>query len=227
MKDILGREIKEGDIVIVKGSGSQYSSGPTKSMEVGIRMGNTIRTLTCCRNPKDKYLIENPCSVELDIKDKILSNLADAKSKANAKALARTKQIANVPGTIYLMSRYDEAFLYMGNVYLRSYKDGNLVFEQKSHLYISLATHIRDKNEYKSIKMSDVKFKVFQRGGLSTFNDDSVGYSFDLLKSHKSYTEILGKVDDFIPELSIEYNCNCTVNGVLPYEKGLYTVSSK
>lgn len=80
--DILGRELKEGDIVVVKGNGG-YGT-PQKAMEVGIMQKNSVRTITGVRNPKDKFLVVNPSEKELEIKEAILMAL-ELKEKAKKK----------------------------------------------------------------------------------------------------------------------------------------------
>lgn len=225
MLDILNRTIKEGDIVVVKGNGSSYSSSQ-KSMEVGIRMGDSIKTLTCSRNPSDKFLIENPGPKELEIKEEILSKIAASKRASAMKAAASSKLKADKPGTIYLMSRYNAVFVYLGKVKVQGYFDDVLGAEEEGKLYVLLETWNRDKSTYSHLDMKKFK-ELLSKRYLSTFNTSTISRDFEFIKSNKTYQEILGEISDFDPNFEIEFDCTCTVNGVAPYKKGCYKITKK
>lgn len=86
MTDILGRELKDGDLCIGMAIG-RYSSG----MHIGIFQGQSVAHLSgekylsksCTSNT---YLIENPTEQELAIKDKIQKLLIEEENERKRKA---------------------------------------------------------------------------------------------------------------------------------------------
>ena len=74
-KDILGREIKEGDIVVVKGN---YGC----AMQVGVFVGKSVRTMNGPKHAEDMFLVEQPGAKELEIKRDILDKMAKEKAAA-------------------------------------------------------------------------------------------------------------------------------------------------
>ena len=72
-RDILGRELHDNDLVVIKGSGGYESSA--KPMEVGVFLGKSVRTMTATRTARDMFLIENPGSMEMDLKNAILKKI--------------------------------------------------------------------------------------------------------------------------------------------------------
>lgn len=223
MFDILNREIKEGDIVVVKGNGGQYTSR-TKSMEVGVRVGDSIKTLSCSRDPGDKFLVVNPSQDEIDIKNQILSDMMARKAKSKAKSAERSKQKATKVGTIYQVTRYNELFIYLGKATVESYKDGRLDGTQQGNLYISLDTHVRDLSKFEKMTTAELVEQIKKRGGLNSWHDGDIGYSFDFVKTNKIYEKIVGEITDLTEEILIDYDCTCSINNVKPYEKGQYKI---
>ena len=222
MLDILNRPIKEGDIVIVKGNGGY--GGYQKSMEVGIRIGESIRTLSCSRNPSDKFLVENPGTKELEIKDEIYAQIAAKKAKSAKKAAEASKLKADIPGTIYMVSRYNEAFIYLGKVKIEGYFDDIFGCSKEGKVYVSLETWVKDKSKYVSMNMEELK-EIIKGRYLSVFDTNSLPNNFEFIKTNKTYQEVLGKVSDFDPNFEVSFDCTCTINGAHPYEKGHYKFS--
>lgn len=222
MFDILNREIKEGDIVVVKGNGNHTSR--TKSMEIGVRVGDTIKTLSCSRDPGDKFLVVNPTEDEIKIKEQILCDMAARKAKTKAKSAERSKQKANKVGAIYQVSRYNELFIYLGKATLDSYKDGIHDTQQVGNLYISLGTHVRDLTKYEKMTASELTKLIEGRSGLNVWHTGNIGSAFDFVKTNKIYEKLIGEVVDLGEELTIEYDCTCSINGIKPYEKGQYKI---
>lgn len=217
MLDILNRQINEGDIVVVKGNGGQYSA--QKSMEIGIRVGDTIKTLTCSRNPTDKFLVKNPTPEEEKIKAEILNQIASKKVKAAKKAAESAKLKANKIGTIYKVSRYNEIFVYVGKAKVEAYYDGVLGCEETGNLYISLGCRRREKGDLEKIDMKKL-IEEIGKTSLSTFSTDRISSQMNFVKTQKVYSEILGEVVDFDPNFEINFDCSARINGVAPYEKG-------
>ena len=208
--------LNEGDIVVVKGNGGQYSA--QKSMEIGIRVGDTIKTLTCSRNPSDKFLVKNPTEEEEKIKAEILNQIANKKLKAAKKAAKSSKLKANKVGTIYKVSRYNEVFVYVGKAKVEAYYDGVLGCEETGNLYISLGCR-KNKSDFDSIDMKKL-IEFIGKTSLSTFSTDRISSQCDFVKTNKVYSEIYGEVTDFTQDFEINFDCTARINGVAPYEKG-------
>lgn len=87
MKDILGRELKDGDLCIGMAIG-RNSSG----MHIGIFKGQSVVHLSCDEKSLSKsctsntYLIENPTVQELAIKEKIEKLLEEEEAERQRKA---------------------------------------------------------------------------------------------------------------------------------------------
>ncbi len=141
-RDILGRELHDNDLVVIKGSGGYESAA--KPMEVGVFIGKSVRTMTATRTARDMFLIENPGSMEMDLKNAILKKIADEKAVTKAKQTQKNKQPANMVGTIYKMTKDREVFLYCGKKKVSVYKNGQLTYQDVGHLYLSGARFLRD-----------------------------------------------------------------------------------
>lgn len=222
MFDILERQIKEGDIVVVKGNGGQYGSR-AKSMEVGVRVGDSIKTLTCSRDPGDKFLVVNPTEEELKIKEQILTEMNAKKAKSRANAAVRSKQKATTVGTIYQVSRYNEVLIYLGKATVSSYKDGLYDGEEKGNLYISLGYHVRDLSKFEKMTMAELINEVKSCSGLNSWRTGEIGSVFNFVKTSKIYDKVVGEVAD-LSDFEFDYDCSCSINGVKPYEKGQYKI---
>lgn len=219
MFDILGRQINEGDVVVVKGNGSMYG-GSTKFMEVGIRHGESIKTLSCSRNPKDKFLVVNPSKEELEIKEQILEKMEGKKPMKVAKDKAKTV------GTIYKLNRHSQLFVYMGNVKVESYKDTVLSCTQEGNLYINLGWNHKDLSKFKSMTQKELIDYLREYRHLCVFGD-TMANDFEFVKSYKVYDEVVGSVTGLEDEILIHYDWSGKIDGVFPYEEGIYRITKK
>lgn len=136
-KDILGREIKEGDIVVVKGN---YGS----TMAVGVFIGKSVRTMNGAKHAEDMFLVEQPGTKELEIKRDILDKMAKEKAAAAAEKAKKANQRADVPGAVYLMARDKQVFLYCGKCLVSTYTDGKLSNQIEGHFYLPGAHFVGD-----------------------------------------------------------------------------------
>lgn len=139
MLDILGRKLKEGDLVVVKGNGGYETRA--KAMEVGIVRKNSVRTLTATRNPRDKFLIQYPSARELEIRDQILKQEEEEKEKAKKRAAERAENKKKNPaikrGTVY-KNYNNDCFLYYGYGTCEVYSKGVLTASKTGHMYIHI-----------------------------------------------------------------------------------------
>lgn len=136
-KDIMGREIKEGDIVVVKGN---YGC----DMEVGVFVGKSVRTMNGPKHAEDMFLVENPGAKELDIKKSILDKLTKERADSAAEKAKKANNKANVPGTVYRMARDQQIFLYCGKCLVSTYTDGRLDDQLEGHFYLPGACFASD-----------------------------------------------------------------------------------
>lgn len=98
MKDILGREIKDYDLVVGKGTGEN-----AHKMSVGLWIGKSLVTSSYSkRSMSDVYLIENPSEMELEIKSKIIKELKEAEKAKEEKKKIKCISLRNMEtGGIY------------------------------------------------------------------------------------------------------------------------------
>ena len=211
--DILGRAIHDGDIVVVKGNGFGGGfEGSQKRMEVGVAIGNSIHTLTSARRPRDMFLVMNPSKYEVDIKEQILKARENRKAASKAASKAKSANKADEVGAIYLMNRYEEAFLYLGYKKIESYADDELVETKVGKVYLSLGTWVQDTKKFENYKLENINTDY----RFSSFHGD-IPYAFDILKGTKTYTEKIGRCIDLKEEFEINKKCECRINGVEPY----------
>lgn len=179
-KDILGREIKENDIVVVKGN---YGC----DMEVGVFIGKSVRTMHGPKHAEDMFLVENPGAKELDLKKDILDKLAKEKAAAAVEKAKKNAQKADVPGTIYQMSRDGELFLYCGKCMINAYVDGKFKSQMDGHLYLSGGRWFRGSD----VEVSFMGFNHFQK----KTEDRMYVSEWPTQKSVKKYEKVYNQIE--------------------------------
>lgn len=191
MKDILGRELHEGDVVVCKGSGSSYDGTPAKAMEIGIIRGEGVRTLTSWRNPRDKFLIEHPSKRDMQVIEQIKQKMRQSKQATLEKQKNRFK--ASEVGKVYKNSK--GYFLYLGkgtvDITSRMWRvDWNTKREDiisskntySGHIYLEI------RNFSKEMNFEDIINKVF---------NVSYGYlNIGVLKSYKTVDKYICDIKD-------------------------------
>lgn len=179
-RDILDRELHDYDLVVVKGSGGHGHAA--KPMEVGVFLGKSVRTINGTRSARDMYLIENPGSMELSLKDAIMEKLEEEKAAAKAKQVQKNKQTANVVGRVYKMSKDSEVWLYCGQKKVTIYKDGTIIRQNEGHFYLSAGRWIRD-----DINIPNLTFDDFIKENVRRITTYGGYEGIDVLQSHKKY----------------------------------------
>ena len=98
MKDILGRELQDGDICVGKGTGRDVIG-----MSIGVWYGNSMTDEDGCkRHMRDLFKVINPSSDELEIADKIKNKLRKQKEEKERKKKIKTIPLKDlVVGGIY------------------------------------------------------------------------------------------------------------------------------
>lgn len=115
MNDILGRELKDGDLCVGMAIGRN-----SKGMHIGVFKGSSVVYLSfneeyinksCTSNT---YLIENPTEQELTIKDKIQKLLIAEENERKRKSSLKTIPLNKLEvGGIY-KSTNNELYIYLG-----------------------------------------------------------------------------------------------------------------
>ena len=205
-KDILGRVVKEGDLVVVKGD----SAG--KEMGIGIFTGTNVRCLDefwgkiVYRNGHDMYLIENPGPAELKCKEKIEIALAERDNQNATTKKGKATQKANVPATVYKVTKDDEVFLYCGKCIVETIVSimGEKSSETKAegHLYLSAGKNFAGFFiEERIAKLTFSDFLAYSQKKLKDAEELAV------LKSHKKYEAVYHTVqlpDKFTIEQAVD-----------------------
>lgn len=114
MKDVLGRELEINDIVIVSDFG------------IGLWNGTSVTFESTCKISYARYFkVVNPSKEELELKEKILSNIKkqDLKEKERKAARMAKKKIPKKELVIGKMYKDDEGtkWLYLGNCKCNDY----------------------------------------------------------------------------------------------------------
>lgn len=115
MKDILGRELKDGDLCIGMAIG-RNSNG----MHIGVFQGSSVVHLSYSEKNINKsctsntYLIENPTEQELVIKEKVQKLLLEEENERKRKASLKTIPLSKLEvGGIYKTTQGD-TYVYLG-----------------------------------------------------------------------------------------------------------------
>lgn len=140
MKDLLGRELKDGDLCIGMAIGRE-----SNGMHLGILQGKSVVYLSyngeylhksCTSNT---YLIANPTEEELEVKDKIHKLMLREAEERKAKASMKTLPLKELEvGGVY-KSNQGQYFLYLGNRKVTfGYKGSNSIEEKEGNCFASI-----------------------------------------------------------------------------------------
>lgn len=195
MKDILGRELQDGDMCIGMAIG-RYSHG----MRIGVFKGASVVYLGTNESYIDKshtsntYLIENPTEKELEIKYKINTFLQQEEEERKKKASVKT-----IP-----LNRLE-----IGGIY----KDVNgRIYVYLGKRKVTLEDFYRDNKEEKEgqcfvyIYSIDNKTDDGIRDEILTIDTYRRTHSVDVLKGNKRLVELIRKVDLEFPLVKIAKN---------------------
>ena len=201
MKDLLGRELKDGDMCIGMAIG-RNSSG----MHLGVFQGSSVVYLSyneeyinksCTSNT---YLIANPTDQELEIKNKIQEFLEEEAKERERKANLKTIPLSKLEvGGIYKTTQ-DQAYIYLGKrkVILEDL-ERNLHDTQEGHCFAFIYS-FEDKTD------EDIINKALN------INTHRRKHNIDVLKGNKKLTELVRKVNlefPLIKEEEIERDWRC------------------
>ena len=136
MKDIMGRELHEGDIVVCMAIG-QNSTG----MHLGVQMaGNSVLTKYGMKSSRNRYLIENPTKMEREYVDALLESRKNElderkKKEAERKSKRAIRQKDLIEGHRYEDDR-ENIWVYMGKRVVIITKDDRSSNSQRGYLYL-------------------------------------------------------------------------------------------
>lgn len=183
MNDILGRELKDGDLCIGMAIGRN-----SHGMHIGIFKGSSV----CYLSYNDKYvyksctsntyLIENPTEEELEIKDKVQKLLDEEENEKKRKASLKTIPLGKLEvGGVYKDAQ-ESTYVYLGKrkvVFEDLYR--NTKSEQEGHCFVYAydADNLSEKNG------EDL---------LNIYTYCSKKHNIDILKGNKKLVEQIGKI---------------------------------
>lgn len=184
MKDLLGRELKDGDMCIGMAIGRN-----SRGMHLGIFQGSSVVYLShneeyinksCTSNT---YLIENPTEKELEVRDKIQKFLDEEVKERDRKASLKTIPLNKLEvGGIYKTTQ-DQFYMYLGKrkVALEDF-ERSLQDKQEGHCFAFIYS-FEDKSDEEIIDR------------VLSINTYRSRHNIDVLKGNKKLTELVRKVE--------------------------------
>lgn len=189
MKDVKGYPVKDGDLVVAKGLGQTYVG-----VDIGVVVGNQIRTLESTHPMYGCYLIRNPDEQELAIKNEIMAQIQRNKDEAEQKRQLLKQQKAKVVGTVYTTSK--GKFIYCGKMHVKvAYDDltspnkSEVMFEGTGHYYFP-AKYYKPGMTFDELIAERITKEKY--GASSRWVADYYGY---VLKNATGFLSIDGSID--------------------------------
>ena len=197
MKDILGRELKDGDLCIGMAIGRN-----SHGMHIGVFQGSSVVHLSYNEKSINKsctsntYLIENPTEQELAIKEKVQKLLIEEENERKRKASLKTIPLSKLEvGGIYKTTQGD-TYVYLGKRKviledlfrkIKKEEEGNCFV----YVYFMHDDDIKDPS----------KEKILDK--LLNINTYRGSHNIDVLKGNKKLTEMVRKIDLEFPLVKI------------------------
>lgn len=207
MNDILGRELKDGDLCIGMAIGRN-----SHGMHIGIFQGSSVCYLSYSEKSVNKsctsntYLIENPTEKELEIKNKVQKLLDEEEKERKRKANLKTIPLGKLEvGGVY-KDVQGLNYVYLGKrkvVFEDLYR--NLKSEEEGNCFV----YIYELDE----KTSECLLRIH------TYS--SKKHNIDVLKGNKKLVEQIGKISLDFPLIKEESDNSRYYN----YEKYRVTVN--
>lgn len=193
MEDILGREIKDGDLCIGMAIG-RNSSG----MHIGIFQGSSVAYLSYNEEYVNKsctsntYLIENPTEMELAIKDKVQKLLDEEENERKRKASMKTIPLSKLEVDGIYKTNNNLNYLYLGKrkVTIEDYLHGNGKKVEDGNCFV----YVYDPQNIESITKSITKVNFY----------NGMKHNIDILKGNKKLVELVDKIDLDFPIIKEE-----------------------
>lgn len=209
MKDILGRELKDGDLCIGMAIGRD-----SRGMHIGVFKGSSVVYLSyneesvrksCTSNT---YLIENPTEAELAIKDKVQKLLIEEENERQRKASLKTIPLSKLEvGGIYKTTQ-DMTYMYLGKRKV-IFEDlwRRMTSEEEGNCF-AYVYNTKDKTD------DEILDQVLY---INTYRAE---HNIDILKGNKKLTEMVRKVN-------LEFPLAKVVEGSYRYNDERYKLTIK
>lgn len=193
MRDLLGRELKDGDMCIGMAIGRN-----SPGMHLGIFQGSSVVYLSyneeyinksCTSNT---YLIENPTEKELEVRDKIQKLMDEEAKERERKANLKTIPLSKLEvGGIYKTTQ-DQYYMYLGKrtVTLEDF-ERSLQDKQEGNCFAFIYS-FEDKTDEEIINR------------VLSINTYRSKHNIDVLKGNKKLTEMVRKIDLTFPLIKEE-----------------------
>lgn len=180
-KDILGRELHDGDVCVGKGTG-RYVAG----MDVGVWSGKSIAFRGGGkRSMGDVFLVVNPSKEELEIKEEIEKSLSEIEAKRKEKASISTIPLSKLQvGGVYKCNN-GQTYIYLGKrkvILDDCYRSHDDIAEGHCFVYVN------EKWSDDEIKENILNVNTYRRT-----------HNIDVLKGNKKLTELIRCVDLTFP----------------------------
>ena len=183
MKDILGRELKDGDLCIGMAIGRN-----SHGMHIGVFQGSSVVYLSYNDNYLNKsctsntYLIENPTEKELEIKEKVQKLLNEEENERKRKASLKTIPLSKLEiGGVYKTTQ-GYTYVYLGKrkvTFEDDYRD----------------TKTEEGNCFVHVYVDDTTTDDEIVGRILNIYTYSRSHNIDVLKGNKKFTEMVRKID--------------------------------
>lgn len=147
MKDILGREVHDYDLVV-----GMIISRDSDGMRFGVWKGNRVLWENGIRsNVRNVYLVENPSKEETAIKNKIIEKIKEEEKSKDVKIVYIKQKELRIGGIYETTSGLKYAYLGKGNLNIVSNKEENL---SSGYLYLYSPSYLHDGLKSKSYDKS-------------------------------------------------------------------------
>lgn len=195
MKDILGRELKDGDMCIGMAIGRD-----SRGMHIGIFQGSSVVYLSyneeyinksCTSNT---YLIENPTEKELEIKQKIQKLLDEEAEDKKQRAAMKTIPINKLEiGGIY-KSNQDRYYVYLGK--------RKVIFEQPMYNW----SEVKEGNCFALVYFDEKESNKSLIRDVININNYRRSHNIDVIKGNKKLVEKVGQINLTFPMKTSDEN---------------------
>lgn len=195
MNDILGRELKDGDLCIGMAIGRN-----SHGMHIGVFQGSSVVHLSYSEKSVNKsctsntYLIENPTEQELAIKEKVLKLLEEEENERKRKANLKTIPLNKLEvGGVYKTTQGDVC-VYLGKrkvIFEDLWRKTKREEEGNCFAYIYYISEDKTTND-------EILNNVLN---IHTYSES---HNIDILKGNKKLTEMIRKVDLEFPLTKIK-----------------------
>lgn len=175
--DMLGREIKPGNLLLVEPKSKELSTLNKNNYMIYVAEGKAFRRGCVYGLSTNAYIIENPSKIEIELKQELVRDFREYQQKQMAikripkKELRERRKASLVPGNVF--SKKDCVWIYLG----------------KTHLVYEKTPFALDTNEftgYTYMRLDALPFTV--EGYLASINGKEITFEdFYNLDGHSRY----------------------------------------